>query len=77
LDPLVGLGEGEEEEKENELDIQSWLLKPDVNTGHTLGWAVSSPVCKESKWKQQKLSFTDKHITFKTSFHLRMIIKNF
>ena len=54
LDPLVGWGEGEEEEKEDELDIQSWLLKPDGNTGHTLGGAVSSQVCKVSKWKQQK-----------------------
>jgi hypothetical protein len=64
LDPLVGWGEGQE--REDEIDIQNWLSITDRVVDHTQRGMGSGQMSKVSKWKQQKLSFTDQNITFKS-----------
>ena len=63
IDPLVGWGEGEE--REEELEIQDWLSRTDRVVDYTLGGVESGRMGNLSKWRQQKLSFTDQSITFK------------
>ena len=60
LDPLVGWGEGEE--REEELEIHDWISRTDRVLDYTLGGVESGRIGNLSKWRQQKLSFTDQSI---------------
>ena len=64
MDPLTGWGEGEE--KEEELEIQNWLIRTDRVVDNTLDGVESGRMMKVSRWRQQRLSFTDQSITFKS-----------
>ena len=60
LDPLTGWGEGEE--KQEEMEIQNWLFRTDRVVDNTLDGVRSGQMMKVSRWKPQRLSFTDQTI---------------